>query len=71
MRKLILWDMVTLNGLFEGPDQDIGWIRLRARNWRSYISRRRSAADRLLFGRITYEMMANHWPRPRAGSPIS
>jgi len=61
MRKLILWDMVTLNGLFEGPDHDIGWFVFED-ELESYIRETQAAADTLLFGRITYEMMANYWP---------
>jgi hypothetical protein len=26
MRKLIIWDMVTVDGFFEGPDRDISWF---------------------------------------------
>lgn len=26
MRKLIIWDMVSVDGFFEGPDRDISWF---------------------------------------------
>jgi len=61
MRKLILWDMVTLNGLFEGPDHDISWFVFED-ELENYIRETQAAADTLLFGRVTYEMMATYWP---------
>jgi dihydrofolate reductase len=61
MRKLILWDMVTLNGLFEGPDHDISWFVFED-ELENYIRETQAAADTLLFGRVTYEMMASYWP---------
>jgi dihydrofolate reductase len=60
MRKLILWDMVTLNGLFEGPDHDISWFVFEDELER-YILETQADADTLLFGRVTYEMMAGYW----------
>jgi len=61
MRKLILWDMVTLNGLSEGPDHDISWFVFED-ELENYIRETQAAADTLLFGRVTYEMMATYWP---------
>ena len=26
MRRLIMWNMITLDGYFEGPGHDIGWF---------------------------------------------
>jgi dihydrofolate reductase len=60
MRKLILWDMVTLNGMFEGPDHDISWFVFED-ELENYIRETQAAADTLLFGRVTYEMMASYW----------
>jgi dihydrofolate reductase len=60
MRKLILWDMVTLNGLFEGPDHDISWFVFED-ELENYIRETQAAADTLIFGRVTYEMMAGYW----------
>lgn len=64
MGRLILWNLVTLDGFFEGPEKwsldwhDIAWgDELEELS----IAQLRSAAM-LMFGRITYQGMANYWP---------
>jgi dihydrofolate reductase len=61
MRKLIMWNMITLDGFFEGPSHDIGWF-VFDDELESYIHETQLASDTLLFGRVTYEMMAAYWP---------
>jgi dihydrofolate reductase len=63
MGKLIMWNLVTLDGFFEGPEKwsldwhDIAWgDELEELS----ISQLRSAAM-LVFGRVTYEGMASYW----------
>lgn len=67
MRKLILWNMVTLDGSFEGAHPwAIDWHEL---GWGEELERfsreQTGAADLLLFGRKTYEGMAQYWPTAR------
>jgi dihydrofolate reductase len=64
MGKLIMWNLVTLDGFFEGPDKwsldwhDIAWgDELKELS----LSQLQSAAM-LLFGRVTYQGMASYWP---------
>jgi dihydrofolate reductase len=64
MGRLIMWNLVTLDGFFEGPDKwsldwhDIAWgDELKELS----IAQLRSAAM-LMFGRVTYQGMANYWP---------
>jgi dihydrofolate reductase len=61
MRKLIIWDMVTVDGFFEGPDRDISWF-VFEEEIESYIRETQKNAGTLIFGRVTYEMMAAYWP---------
>jgi dihydrofolate reductase len=61
MRKLITWNMVTLDGMFEGPNRDIGWF-VFDDELEKYILESQAEADTLLFGRVTYELMAGYWP---------
>jgi dihydrofolate reductase len=61
MRKVIMWNMVTLDGMFEGPDRDISWF-VFDDELEKYIHETQASADTLLFGRVTYEMMAGYWP---------
>ena len=64
MRRLIMWNMVTLDGFFEGPKPwDIDWHEL---VWGEELEQmsieQTGSADLLLFGRRTYQGMAQHWP---------
>jgi dihydrofolate reductase len=63
MRKLIMWNLMTLDGYVEGPDRDIGW---HEDVWGDELQQvsieQGNEAGALLFGRITYELMASYWP---------
>lgn len=61
MRKVIMWDMVAVDGFFEGPGRDIGWFVFEEELER-YILETQEQAGTLIFGRVTYEMMASYWP---------
>lgn len=61
MRKVIMWDMVTVDGFFEGPERDISWFVFEEELER-YIHETQVEAGTLLFGRVTYELMAGYWP---------
>ena len=64
MRRLIIWNMVTLDGFFEGPKTwEIDWHEL---VWGEELEQlsidQLKSADMLLFGRVTYQGMASYWP---------
>jgi dihydrofolate reductase len=61
MRKVIMWDMVSVEGFFEAPGHDIGWF-VFDDELGEYIASTQKDADTLLFGRTTYELMAAYWP---------
>jgi dihydrofolate reductase len=63
MRRLIMWNLVTLDGYFEGRKPwDLDWHNL---VWGEALERyslvQLQAADLLLFGRVTYEGMSSYW----------
>lgn len=63
MSKLIMWNLVTLDGYFEGAKSwDLDWHEY---VWGEELERlsieQLRSADRLLFGRVTYEGMAAYW----------
>jgi dihydrofolate reductase len=63
MRRLILWNLVTLDGYFDGAEPwSIDW---HEEVWGEELERfsleQAASADLLLFGRVTYEGMARHW----------
>jgi dihydrofolate reductase len=57
--------MVTVDGFFAGPNGEIDWHVVDA-EFNEYAIAMLNAADTILFGRITYEMMASYWPMPPA-----
>lgn len=65
MGKLVAFNMVTLDGFFEGPNQDIAWHNVDD-EFNAYAIDNVGRADTLLFGRVTYEGMASFWPTPFA-----
>jgi dihydrofolate reductase len=63
MSRLIMWNLVTLDGFFEGAaswDLDFHRDALGDELERFSIEQLRTA-DMLLFGRVTYEGMAAYW----------
>jgi dihydrofolate reductase len=63
MSKLIMWNLQTLDGFFEGAKS---WdLDFHQSVWGDELERlsveQLQTADRLLFGRITYEGMAAYW----------
>jgi dihydrofolate reductase len=57
--------MITLDGLFEGPDRDITWHRV-DEEFNDFAIKQLRSADGLMFGRLTYELMAAYWPTAEA-----
>jgi dihydrofolate reductase len=63
MRPLIMWNMVTVDGFFEGTKSwDIDWHNV---GWGEELEQlsleQLRSADMLLFGRVTYQGMAGFW----------
>ena len=65
MRKLLVFNLVTLDGYFEGPNRDISWHNVDA-EFNEYAVAMLDSVDMLLFGRVTYDLMAGFWPTPDA-----
>ena len=65
MRKLSVFMMTTLDGYHTGPNGDIEWHTIDD-DFNGFAARQLDAADTLIFGRVTYELMASYWPTPFA-----
>lgn len=63
MRKLIMWNMVTLDGFFEGlKSWDIDWHNdVWGEELEQLSVEQSKSVGMLLFGRVTYEGMAAYW----------
>jgi dihydrofolate reductase len=68
MRKLVVFNNVTLDGYFAGPNGDFSWAKKDTKDveHNAFVAENANAGGLLLFGRITYELMASYWPTPFA-----
>jgi len=64
MRRVISWNMVTLDGFFEGPQRgEIDWFTdVWGEELERYSLEQSRSIGALLFGRVTYQGMAAYWP---------
>jgi dihydrofolate reductase len=68
MRKLIMWNLMSLDGYIEGPNRDISWHNDVWGPELEGLSKEQGwQAGALLFGRVTYELMASYWPTAEKG----
>lgn len=65
MGKLSVFNFMTLNGYYKGPNGEINWHQHGGEE-AEYSAESLKAESMLLFGRVTYEMMASFWPTPDA-----
>lgn len=63
MRRVIMWNLVTLDGFFEGPKSwEIDWHEYVWGEELEQLSLEQSKSiGELLFGRVTYQGMAAYW----------
>ena len=66
MRKLIVFNTVTLDGYFTDAKGDMSWAHKDDAEWNEFVAGNASGGGTLLFGRVTYELMASFWPTPLA-----
>jgi len=67
MRKINSFQFMTLNGFLQGPNGDISWHKHRKdEETNQFAEEGAQSQSILLFGRVTYEMMAGYWPSPMA-----
>ena len=68
MRKLQVFNQVTLDGYFTDSNGDMSWAHKDPSDaeWNEFVNGNASGEGALLFGRVTYEMMASFWPTPAA-----
>lgn len=65
MRKVVLFNMVTLDGFFAGPEGEIDWHNV-DQEFNEFAIEQLNTASGLIFGRLTYQLMAGYWPTPAA-----
>ena len=68
MRQLTVFNNVTLDGYIADAKSDMTWAYQSPTDdeWNAFVSGNAQRGGALLFGRVTYDMMASYWPTPAA-----
>lgn len=66
MLRIVVFNMVSLDGYFVDGKGDMSWAHKRDAEWTAFASENASGNGVLLFGRVTYQLMASYWPTPMA-----
>lgn len=67
MRKLMVFNLMSLDGYFTGENGDLRWAhRAQDPEWQDFVSGNAQQDAALVFGRVTYDMMKSYWPTPAA-----
>jgi dihydrofolate reductase len=69
VRKIIVSNYVSLDGFFAGPNGEIDWF-VWDEETEAYSKELAASIDTILFGRVTYELMAGYWPTIATEDPI-
>ncbi len=64
MPKLSMFNSVSLDGYFTDLKNDMSWAHQRDPEWDEFVGVNASGKGRLLFGRVTYQMMEGFWTSP-------
>jgi len=67
MSNIILFNLMTVDGFFEGPNREIDWHNVDD-EFNDFAIEQLNSASALIFGRITYELMAAYWPSTEAST---
>jgi dihydrofolate reductase len=67
MRKLGVFNSISLDGYFTDKNGDMSWAHRGAdAEWNAFGSANASGGGVLVFGRVTYELMVSYWPTRQA-----
>ncbi len=66
MRKLSVFNAVSLDGYFVSENGDMSWAHKQDPEWLAFAAENAKGGGVLLFGRVTYDMMVSYWPTPLA-----
>ncbi len=70
MRKINVFENLSLDGYFTDAHSDMSWAHKHDEEWTAFSSGNAGGEAELLFGRVTYEMMAGFWPTPQAAEML-
>jgi dihydrofolate reductase len=70
MRRLVVFNHVSLDGYFTDRNGDMSWAHKGTQDaeWNAFVEGNAGGGGVLLFGRVTYQLMAGFWPTPVAAT---
>ncbi|HEY5338479.1 MAG TPA: dihydrofolate reductase family protein [Rhizomicrobium sp.] len=66
MRKLTAFINVSLDGYYADAKGDMRWAHKEDAEWNAFAAENAKGGGEMVFGRITYDLMASYWPTPLA-----
>jgi dihydrofolate reductase len=67
MSKLSAFNNISLDGYFSGKNGEFNWAKSHMDpEFNAFVESNAQGGGTLLFGRLTYELMASYWPTPVA-----
>ena len=72
MTRLNMFNSVSLDGYFTDSSNDMSWAHAGGDNkeFQDFVAGNAKGTNALIFGRVTYEMMASFWPTPMAAQAM-
>ncbi len=72
MRRLVVFNQTSLDGYFADANGDMSFAHNEKPDaeWDAFVAGNARGGGMLLFGRITYELMASYWPTPFAAEKM-
>src|SRR5262245_19612579 len=73
MRKLTVFNSISLDGFFTDEHDDLTWVHKYGADpeYGAWVAdNARSGGGVLVFGRKTYDMMESYWPTPQAAKDM-
>ncbi len=68
MKKISVFNHISIDGFFAGPHGEIDWFKFIEKDdeFETYTHQQSQSSNTLVFGHTTYEMMKSYWPTPDA-----
>jgi len=72
MRKVSVFNSVSMDGYYTDPNNDMSWAHEGANDpeLMEFTKGNAQGTNALVFGRVTYEMMIAYWPTPMAAQQM-
>jgi len=66
MRKVLVYNSISLDGYFTDAKGDMSWAHKRDPEWNAFVAENARGESVMLYGRVTYDQMVGFWPTEAA-----